>query len=268
MTTTDMKGTHCRNGLWVEQTGEAGEVLVLIHGLGANGAVWDPLLSSAAREWKGRILVPDLRGHGRSTHRENYSFGTFAADIAELLQPADKVCIIGHSLGGAVGAFIGTGWFGIDVDLVLALSVKVKWSKEEIQKGRSIAQNPVKWLASRQEALERYLKVSGLAGSGVDMSRSADAGVTEEAGRHRMTADPKIFGCAALGVDAIMRSVACDFTLAAGAKDPVAPVSEMIAAGFDASAINDAGHDVHVTAPEEVWRLFLRARQRVSPARP
>src|SRR5882672_10225445 len=58
-------------GLWVEQSGDAGDVLVLIHGLGANGAVWDPLLALAAGEWKGRIVVPDLRNRalGRAIGR-------------------------------------------------------------------------------------------------------------------------------------------------------------------------------------------------------
>jgi pimeloyl-ACP methyl ester carboxylesterase len=263
-----MNGTKARNGLWVEQLGDAGDVLVLIHGLGANGAVWDPLLALAAQEWKGRIIVPDLRGHGRSKHFENYSLGTMTADIAELLQSTDRVSIIGHSLGGALGAFIGTGWFGLNVELVLALSVKVKWSQDEILKGRSVAQNPVKWLSGREEALDRYMKVAGLAGCGVDMSRSANAGVVEAAGRFRTSIDPRIFGSASLGVDKIMQAVACDFTLIGGANDPIAPVSEMTAAGFHASAISDAGHNVHVTAPGAVWKVFEDARTRVAASRP
>jgi len=262
-----MNGTHAPSGLWVEQSGDAGDVLVLIHGLGANGAVWDPLLALAAGEWKGRIVVPDLRGHGRSKHFANYSFGTMTSDIAELLQPTDRVSVIGHSLGGALGAFMGTGWYGVDVELVLALSVKVKWSQEEILKGRSVAQNPVKWLPSREEALDRYMKVSGLADCGVDMSRSASAGVAEDAGRYRTSIDPKIFGSASLGVDKIRKAVACDFTLAGGANDPIAPVSAMIASGFHASAISDAGHNVHVTAPSTVWKMFGDARRRVAASR-
>lgn len=263
-----MNGTHAPGGLWVEQSGDTKDVLVLIHGLGANGAVWDPLLALAASEWKGRIVVPDLRGHGRSRHFANYSFGTMTSDIAELLRPTDRVSIIGHSLGGALGAFMGTGWYGVDVELVLALSVKVKWSQDEILKGQSVAQNPVKWLSSREEALDRYMKVSGLAGCGVDISRSASAGVTEDAGRYRTSIDPKIFASASLGVDKIMKAVKCDITLAGGANDPIAPVTEMIAAGFYASAISNSGHNVHVTAPDTVWKMFVDARARVTASRP
>src|SRR3546814_5986231 len=83
------------------------------------------------------------------------------SDLAELVQPGDSVSIIGHSLGGALGAFLGTGWFGVDVACVLALSVKVKWTMEEIEKGRSLAKSPVRWMATREEAIERYLRVSG-----------------------------------------------------------------------------------------------------------
>jgi hypothetical protein len=71
-----------------------------------------------------------------------------------------------------------------------------------------------------------------------------------------------------LGVDKIMKAVACDFTLAGGANDPIAPVTEMIAAGFKASAISDAGHNVHVTAPDTVWKMFVDARGRVTASRP
>ena len=259
-----MTGNHSRNGLWVEQMGEAGEVLVLIHGLGANGAVWDPLLALAAREWPGRILIPDLRGHGRSKHDENYSFGTLSSDIAELLGATDKVSIIGHSLGGVLGAFLGTGWFGIDVELVLALSVKMKWSKEEIDKGRSVARNPVKWLSTRNEALDRYMKVSGLAGIGPDMSRSANAGIVEHEGRYRLAIDQGIFGSAALGVGAIMNTIACGLTLATGANDSVAPASDILAAGFDPIVIDKAGHNAHVTAADEVWAMFSAARRKRS----
>jgi pimeloyl-ACP methyl ester carboxylesterase len=92
--------------------------------------------------------------------------------------------------------------------------------------------------------------------------------VSEDAGRYRTSIDPKIFGSASLGVDKIMRTVACDFTMAGGANDPIAPVSEMIAAGFHAAAIPDAGHNVHVTAPDTVWKLFMDARRHVAASRP
>ncbi|MFI1735160.1 alpha/beta fold hydrolase [Streptomyces acidicola] len=46
--------------------------LVLLHGVTSDGTAWDAVAAHfAARH---RVLVPDLRGHGRSPHPGTYSF--------------------------------------------------------------------------------------------------------------------------------------------------------------------------------------------------
>src|SRR3546814_11648891 len=115
------------------------------------------------------------------------------SDLAELVQPGDSVSIIGHSLGGALGAFLGTGWFGVDVACVLALSVKVKWTMEELEKGRSLAKSHVRRMATREEAIERSLRVSGLAGQGQKLARSAAVGDAEDDGKYRVAAASRTF---------------------------------------------------------------------------
>lgn len=257
----NMHGSRSADGLWVERYGDGSDVLLLVHGLAANGATWDPFLALVAKEWTGEIIVPDLRGHGRSNHRGNYSFGTMAADLAGLVAPGARLSIIGHSLGGLLGAFIGSGWFGVDVAVVLGLSVKVKWTADEIEKGRAIAQNPIRWMPSREEALDRYLRVSGLVSSAAQMARSADVGVVEEGSQYRLAADGAIFGAAALGVPEIIKAARCPVVLATGEKDPVAPPSDFAEVGLLATTIAGAGHQVHVEAPAEVWRLFSSAHR-------
>jgi pimeloyl-ACP methyl ester carboxylesterase len=252
-----MSGNVAPNGLWVEQTGEGEEVLLLLHGMGANGGVWEPLLNLAAEQWQGRIVVPDLRGHGRSKHSGNYSLGTFASDIAELLNSGDRVSVIGHSLGGALGALLGTAWFGHRLERVLALSVKTRWSQEELDKGRSVARNPTKWMLTREDASERFLKVAGLTGLETQIRRSIEAGVVHDANRYRLAIDQGIFGSGALGVANILRDAACPIVLATGSADPIAPAADMISAGFDPHVIDGAGPNVHVTAAAEVWSMLL-----------
>ena len=254
-----MNGSMSDNGIWSEQTGEGNDVLLLVHGMGANGAVWDPFLGTVAGKWQGRIIVPDLRGHGRSKHRSNYSFASMAADLAELMRPGDRVHVIGHSLGGALGAFLGTGWFGIEVARVLALSVKVKWSIEEVQKGRSVAQGPVRWMAHREEAMDRYLRVSGLGGHNSRIARSAEAGICEEGDQYRVAADNGIFGSAALGVTDLIKQSRAPVILVTGEMDPIAPPADFAEAGFEVSVIPGVGHQLPVDAPEAVWRAFVGA---------
>jgi pimeloyl-ACP methyl ester carboxylesterase len=48
------------------QAGYARPVLLLLHGLGATGGVWQGWRPLLARRWPGHWLAPDLPGHGES----------------------------------------------------------------------------------------------------------------------------------------------------------------------------------------------------------
>ncbi|MGP4047618.1 alpha/beta fold hydrolase [Streptomyces sp. 2A115] len=73
--------------------------LLLVHGWGGDGDDWTPTLL----HWRHRVIVPDLRGHGRSPKpARGYGPGDFAADLAELLNrlAPGPVVAVGHSMGG------------------------------------------------------------------------------------------------------------------------------------------------------------------------
>src|SRR5437773_1730171 len=69
--------------LRVQQGGDGGPVLLLLHGLGATGDVWRGLLDLLNDRWPGRWVAPDLPGHGGSEALASYSVGRAAAAIAE-----------------------------------------------------------------------------------------------------------------------------------------------------------------------------------------
>jgi pimeloyl-ACP methyl ester carboxylesterase len=50
--------------LYVETIGTDSPVLILLHGVSANGAMW-ATFQERLDGWAGRILIPDLRGHRR-----------------------------------------------------------------------------------------------------------------------------------------------------------------------------------------------------------
>ncbi|MFD0715287.1 alpha/beta fold hydrolase [Paenibacillus sp. GCM10027626] len=82
--------------------GEA--AIVLLHGYCGSSAYWEavvPMLQQA-----GRVIVPDLRGHGASSAPAGsvYSMEQFAEDAALLLDKLqlERVWLFGHSLGGYV----------------------------------------------------------------------------------------------------------------------------------------------------------------------
>jgi len=67
--------------LRVHEGGSGEPILVLLHGLGATGDVWEgwrPLLTG---RWPGRWLAPDLPGHGGSPPLAVYTFDAGAGHV-------------------------------------------------------------------------------------------------------------------------------------------------------------------------------------------
>ena len=80
--------------------------LVLLHGLGATGHVWDSFIETV--NWSGRVIAPDLPGHGAAAWADSYSFGAMASDVSDLLGVDEPYVVLGHSMGGGVGAALST----------------------------------------------------------------------------------------------------------------------------------------------------------------
>ena len=57
--------------------------LLLIHGMGATGDVWDGVQTLLPGRWPGRWLVPDLPGHGGSQPLDQYTFDALTAAVAD-----------------------------------------------------------------------------------------------------------------------------------------------------------------------------------------
>lgn len=83
-------------------------VLVLLHGLTGHRDDFQPLLAPLAARLPGfRILAPDLRGHGDSTHAatsDGYTFARLVDDLNVFLDRLDvgRCHLLGHSFGGMV----------------------------------------------------------------------------------------------------------------------------------------------------------------------
>jgi pimeloyl-ACP methyl ester carboxylesterase len=78
-------------------------VLLLLHGIGSDGATWDTVAPALAERYT--VIVPDLLGHGRSVKpRADYSIGGYANGMRDLLGALDidRVTVVGHSFGGGV----------------------------------------------------------------------------------------------------------------------------------------------------------------------
>ena len=89
--------------LYYEEQG-AGEPLLFLHGLGTDGRSWEYQRDFFAEQF--RVIVADVRGHGRSAKPSGpYSVPQFAADIFTLLNhlQIDTFHLVGLSMGGMIG---------------------------------------------------------------------------------------------------------------------------------------------------------------------
>jgi len=83
--------------------GGKGPAVVLIHGYGESGDMWEPLAAKLVADHT--VIVPDLRGMGRSDHVESgYDKKTQGGDIAGVLDSLkiDKVDVVAHDIGNMV----------------------------------------------------------------------------------------------------------------------------------------------------------------------
>jgi N-formylmaleamate deformylase len=85
------------------RSGDGSLPLILVHGISDDGSSW-PLLEREFREGFD-IVMPDLRGHGKSDAPEGgYSYGTMARELAALIigLGLEKPIVLGRSLGGMI----------------------------------------------------------------------------------------------------------------------------------------------------------------------
>jgi pimeloyl-ACP methyl ester carboxylesterase len=224
--------------------------VLLLHGLGATGDVWDRWRPLLTRRWPGRWLAPDLPGHGGSPPLAAYTFDGFAASVAAIVPPGARIVVLGHSLGGVVGLALASGRFSVRVRAVIGLGIKVAWTGEDLDRAQAAARRPPAWFAARDEAAARYLRVSGLAGLLSAGDPAVDAGLREQDGRWRLAMDPGAFAVGAPDMPRLLTQSQAPVTLARGEHDPMNTDEQLARLGAPAVTLRGLGHNAHVENPE------------------
>lgn len=83
----------------------SGPVVVLLHGLGGNGANWAFNMGALAQKY--RVIVPDQIGFGRSDKPQiSYRIGTYVDFLDKFLAAlnVERASLIGNSMGGWIAA--------------------------------------------------------------------------------------------------------------------------------------------------------------------
>jgi pimeloyl-ACP methyl ester carboxylesterase len=237
--------------LFVRRFGAGAPTLLLLHGLGVNGDVWDRFRERLGG-WPGRIVVPDLRGHGRSPHATSYSDEDHAADVAGLLSDEDEIYIVGHSMGGMISLVLSSGDFDISVKKLFAFGVKAAWTDEERAKIKAYSEAPAKVFATKAEAVERFLKASGLKDLVDAGAPVVEAGITNDKMGYRLAADPRTTMVAGTSLQKAFDTSKADKQLACGEKDALVTVAQLRAIDPTAIDLGPYGHNIHVENPDRL----------------
>ena len=101
-TSSNSGETRSINGMqmYCELHGQ-GEPLVLLHGFTGAGSDWEPFMGNLVKQYQ--LVVPDLRGHGRSTNpSKEFTHRQSALDVFALLDHlgVERFKAIGMSAGG------------------------------------------------------------------------------------------------------------------------------------------------------------------------
>jgi pimeloyl-ACP methyl ester carboxylesterase len=247
-----------RNGIAYFTGGSGDSLLLLLHGLGATAAVWRRLLPLVEENWPGRWAAPDLRGHGLSPSEPPYGYAVHAADMAALVTElgAERVTVLGHSFGGVVGAVLGGGWYGVPVDRVVGVGVKIDWTEDEVTRARAMARRPPQVFGSAHEAADRHLKLAGLRDLVDPADPVARAGTRVVEGGWVAALDPRAFGAVGPSVETVLSRCEAPLRLAAGSGDAMVGLDAMRRVDPDAVLVDGAGHNAHYETPDKIWQLL------------
>ncbi|HRF07575.1 MAG TPA: alpha/beta hydrolase [Xanthobacteraceae bacterium] len=135
----------------------SGPLVVFLHGITSNAAVWDPIMLALAGEF--RCVAVDQRGHGLSDKpAEGYKAGDLARDVLALIDTlkAGPAVIVGHSLGARNAVVAAT----IDPQLVKSV-VAVDFTpfiEKEVLDTLAVRVNGGDRLFKSREEIEAYLQ--------------------------------------------------------------------------------------------------------------
>jgi len=246
----------------VRHGGRDAPAVLLLHGLGATGDVWDGLTGLLGRTaW----TAPDLPGHGGSAALPEYTYAAVADAVAGLVDPRGTL-VIGHSFGGVIGLRLAAR---PGVRAVIGLGIKVAWTGQEPARAPARPAREAPTYATRDEAVRRHLRVAGLdglvdpAGPAVDAavgrfsapSGGPGAGSGTAGDGWRPTFDVRAFGVGEPGVAGLIAAAPVPVLLARGEHDRMVTAAQLGSLVPDPVELAGRGHNAHVEDPAALLRL-------------
>lgn len=234
----------------------ANHTFLLLHGLGTTGAVW----AGVERELRvkgARTLAPDLPGHGAAPPPGAYDVEQLAAAVAAHVPANARVVVVGHSLGGYVALALASGAFGFTPAAAVSLGAKLNFSAADRARGAEVAAKPVRWFATREEAVARYRLVAGLPEKIAPDAAFLERGVSAGAQGFRLATDPAAFAIEVPPFRDLLRKARCPVRVARGEHDAIVSRDECTALGLDVLDLAGLAHNAQVEDPARVAALVL-----------
>jgi pimeloyl-ACP methyl ester carboxylesterase len=230
-----------RNGVQIHyEVHGSGPPLLLTHGYSSTAQMWQGQIEALSKHHK--LVLWDMRGHGRSDYPGDasaYSEALTVADIAALL---DEVGAVSAIVGGlSLGGYMSLAFYRVHPERVRALlkdDAREAWNKRALDTGDRFEREGLEALksGSRERSLVSHRDASGLARAARGMLTQRDARVIES------LPDIKVPSLVVVGADDTPFLAASDYMAAKipGAKKAVIPA---------------AGHAVNIDQP----RAFIDA---------
>lgn len=228
--------------------------LLLIHGLGATSGVWADLLDEL--DWPGRVINAELPGHGTAPAQGDYTVGAMAAAVGVQCESGEPVIAVGHSLGGAVALCLASGFFLPVATAAIGIGIKLAWTDADVDGMAKVAAKGVRWFATRDEAVERFLLQAGLRGVADSHHPAVADAVAEVDGQWRVAQDPNTFAQRPVNAAGLVNAAVCPVILGAGELDAMVSHADMAALVDEPRIATGCGHNVQVEDPSWVASLI------------
>jgi|TARA_B100001750_G_scaffold243170_1_gene257886 pimeloyl-ACP methyl ester carboxylesterase len=182
-----------------------------------------------------------------------------ASDVAGLLELEEPYVVLGHSMGGGVGAALATGLFGHPPQAVGTIGVKIVWSDEELEKLPEIAAKPLRFFEHREEAADWFLKLSGLFGVVASDDPITNRGILNTPRGWRASQDPRsvLVGTGAPSFTEMFAGLLAPTFMSLGEHDPLVSPKDHVNMPTDPPHVfSGLGHNAMVEDPTRVWAWF------------
>ena len=242
-----------KDGVFVEELGGKGEVLVLVHGLGGSTNTWYPQAQVLRRDL--RLVAYDLAGSGRTPVRDGISIASHVEDLLDVVREAaegGRVHLAGHSLGTIICQHFAASY----PDQVASLALIGPFPEPPEAARAALRDRAARARAEGMHGIADAIVAAGTADDTKVNQPAAAAFVRESL----MAQPPEGYArnCAALAEtrSADLARIACRTLLISGDQDRTAP-PEMARAM--ASAIK--GAELQVLTACGHWATIERAKQ-------